>query len=107
MRYSQYRLRLRPGNPLVNAAVIILGALAIAASLVVGFFAFVVLASVFIMLAAVVGLRLWWLNWRFGRQKSATEGRPGTEGAELIEGEYRVLRSEQGETRRPGRSQES
>lgn len=107
MRYSQYRLRLRPGNPFVNAVVIVLGALAIAASLVVGFFAFVVLASVFIMLAAVVGLRLWWLNWRFRRQKPGTAERPGTESAELIEGEYRILRSEQRDTERPGRSQES
>lgn len=107
MRYSQYRLRLRPGNPLVNAAIIVLGVLAIAASLVLGFFAFVVLATVFIMLAAVVGLRLWWLNWRFGRRKPGAEQRPAAEGTELIEGEYRVLRSEQRETRRPGRSQES
>ena len=107
MRYSQYRLRLRPGNPLVNALVIVLGALAIAASLVLGFFAFVVLATVFIVLAAVVGLRLWWLNWRFGRQKAGAGRQPDSEGAELIEGEYRVLRSEQRETRRPGRSQNS
>ena len=87
--------------------VIVLGVLAITASLVLGFFAFVVLATVFIMLAAVVGLRLWWLNWRFGRQKSGTAERSGAEGAELIEGEYRILNSEQRETRRPGRSQES
>ncbi len=102
MRYSQYRLRLRPGNPLVNALVIVLGALAIAASLVLGFFAFVVLATVFIMFAAVVGIRLWWLNWRFGRQRAGTQGKPGGQDADLIEGEYRVVRSEQRDTERPG-----
>lgn len=105
MRYSQYRLKLRPGNPLVNALVIVLGALAIAASLVLGFFAFVVLGTVFIMFAAIVGIRLWWLNWRFGRRQTGDTSKPGAVSAELIEGEYRILRSEQRETLHPGRSQ--
>ena len=79
------------GNPIANALVIIAGTLMIAASLVIGFFAFVVLGSAFLILAAVVGIRLWWL-----RRKMARAGRHGTapsseQDASMIEGEYTVI----------------
>ena len=76
------------GNPIANALVIIAGTLMIAASLVIGFFAFVVLGSAFLILAAVVGIRLWWL-----RRKMARSGRSGAgpASASMIEGEYTVI----------------
>ena len=107
MRYSQYRFRLRPDNPLVNALLIVLGALAMAALLVVGLVAAVVLGGIVVMLAALVGLRFWWLNRRFGRQRARAVRRRDAKGGALIEGEYRSLRPEQHEARRSGRSQES
>lgn len=107
MRYSQYRFRLRHDNPLVNALLIVLGALAMAALLVVGLVAVVVLGGIVVTLAALVGLRFWWLNRRFGRQGAgAVRRRDGKRGA-LIEGEYRSLRPEPHEARRSRRSQES
>ena len=107
MRYSQYRFRLRHDNPLVNALLIVLGALAMAALLVVGLVAVVVLGGIVVTLAALVGLRFWWLNRRFGRQAArAARRRDGKKGA-LIEGEYRSLRSEPHEARRSRHSQES
>ena len=78
------------GNPIANAIVIIVGALAIGASLVLGFFAFVVLASLLIVFAAIIGIRVWW--FRFKMRKS---GR----GNGVIEGEYRVVVEERREPR--------
>lgn len=88
------------GNPIANALVIIAGTLMIAASLVIGFFAFVVLGSAFLILAAVVGIRMWWLNRKM--TKAARKGqRPGSDpGATMIEGEYTVIvREERDSTR--------
>ncbi|MDX1516389.1 MAG: hypothetical protein R3288_06090 [Woeseiaceae bacterium] len=85
------------GNPIANAIVIIVGALAIGASIVLGFLAFVVLASVFVVFSAIVGLRLWWFNRRLRRRRDS--GGPGSQQppAEVIEGEYRVVVTERDE----------
>ena len=107
MRYSQYRFRLRHDNPLINALLIVLGALAMAALLVVGLVAFVVLGGIVVTLAALAGLRFWWLNRRFGRQGARTVRRRDVKRGALIEGEYRSLRPEPHEARRSRRSQES
>ena len=50
------------GNPIANILVIIAGAIVIATSLVIGFFAFVVFGSAMLILASVVGIRLWCLR---------------------------------------------
>ncbi len=90
MVYTSAKRGLPGGNPLANILVIVVGALVLAASFVVGFVALVVLASVVIMMAAIIGLRLWWLTWRARRaaKSSSTE-------STAIEGEFIVVTREQ------------
>lgn len=98
VRYSTSNRGFPAGNPLANALVIIVGALVIGASIVLGFLAFVVLASVILIMAAIIGIRVWWLNRKF--RKAAAEGRGGApKPGGVIEGEYHVV-VEQREERR-------
>ena len=79
------------GNPIANALVIVVGALVIGASLVLGFVAFIVLSVILMILAAVVGIRLWWFRRKYA--KTAGDGKPGEPrgSSGVIEGEYRVV----------------
>jgi len=89
------------GNPIANALVIIVGTLAIAASVVLGFFAFVVLGSVLVILAAIIGIRLWWFNRKIRNSPEFRDAtRKSSGGAhETIEGEYHVVIDERDEGR--------
>lgn len=95
MNYSSSKRGFPAGNPIANAFVIIVGALAIGASIVLGFFAFVILASILIVFSAIIGIRLWWFN----RKLQKTQQPPGTPKADrpegVIEGEYHVVIEEQ------------
>ena len=89
------------GNPIANALVIVVGAIVIGASLVVGFVAFVILSAVLMIFAAVVGIRLWWFNRKL-RKSGATASVHGTERRRpdgYIEGEYHVVIEERDEQR--------
>ena len=92
MRYSSVNRGIPGGNPIANALVVIVGVLAIAASLVLGFFAFVVLGSIVLVLGAIIGLRVWWFNRKLGKQlrKTQTESQGG-----VIEGEYHVVKRDE------------
>lgn len=81
------------GNPIANALVIIVGALVIGASIVLGFFAFVLLATLLIIFSAIVGLRLWWFDRRLKKAAGGKRGDASQAGAgnNVIEGEYRVV----------------
>ena len=57
MRYSSVNRGIPGGNPIANALVVIVGVLAIAASLVLGFFAFVVLGSIVLYACGVTWLK--------------------------------------------------
>ncbi len=79
-------------NPLANALVVIVGALAIGASIVLGFIAFVTLGSLLLVLAAIIGIRVWWFNRKLARRARkprSSADRPVR--VEVIEGEYRVV----------------
>lgn len=95
MNYSSSKRGFPAGNPIANAFVIIVGALAIGASIVLGFFAFVILASILIVFSAIIGIRLWWFN----RKLQKTQEQSGTPDADspggVIEGEYHVVIEEQ------------
>ena len=78
------------GNPIANILVIIAGTLAIAASIVVGFFAFVILAAAFVVLAAVIGIRLWWVRRKLERSGQWPPGQSSPNDA-TIEGEFIVI----------------
>ena len=93
MNYSSSNRGLPAGNPIANALVIIVGVLAIGASIVLGFVAFVVLSSVVLIFAAIVGIRLWWFNRKL--RKAGGPGAPGGQSEDrsigVIEGEFQVV----------------
>lgn len=87
------------GNPLGNLLVMLAGAIMVGLSLVIGFFAFLVLAGLFIVLGTIVGLRAWWVGRQLRKQAEAVaEKRERQSGADVIEGEYRVLSSRDGKS---------
>ncbi len=98
MRYSTANRGFPAGNPIANALVIIVGTLAIAASIVLGFLAFVVLGSILIVLAAIVGIRLWWFNRKLRKSAKGGPAAPGDRTA--IEGEFHVVVEEREKTER-------
>lgn len=81
------------GNPLANVLVVIVGTLVMAASLILGVVAFIALAGLVLVLAAVIGIRVWWLKRKWGKQYGAAvnvhKGQSGH--IEIIEGEYQVV----------------
>jgi hypothetical protein len=91
IRYS----RVQAGNPVINAVVAVAGALVIGAALVFGFFAFIFLASVVLVLVAIVGFRLWWVGRKLRKSfEAAVRGNTDNgESTEVIEGEYHVVSS--------------
>jgi hypothetical protein len=86
------------GNPIANALVIVAGVLAIAASVVLGFFAFIALSAIVLVTAAVVGIRVWWLKRKMGSapRGDRSAGQPHSPSS-VIEGEYRVVRKDRDE----------
>lgn len=80
------------GNPVANLLVVIVGLLTIGVSVVLGFFAFVVLSTIVLVTAATIGLRLWWFNRKMrGRADSRHANAAGEGRQAVIEGEYRVV----------------
>lgn len=81
------------GNPLANLLVIVVGALTIAISVVVGVVAFFALMGVVLCFAAILGVRSWWITRRTQgrrRQRTTQQGRNAHD-SQTIEGEYRVI----------------
>jgi hypothetical protein len=96
LKHSSINRGFPAGNPIANIFVVIVGALAIGASIVLGFFAFVILGSIVLMMAAVVGLRVWWLKRKMqGKTPPGENGNGdsggGNTGGGVIEGEYHVV----------------
>jgi hypothetical protein len=93
VRYSSLDRGFPAGSPLASALVIIVGSLAIAASIVVGFFAFVILGSLLLVLAAVVSIRLWWFRRKMARDPAFRAARSAHPAGmrQTIEGEYQVV----------------
>ncbi len=98
MNYSSSKRGFPAGNPIANALVIIVGALAIGASIVLGFVAFVVLSSIILILAAVVGIRLWWFNRKLQKAMASGE-RGGASVSGVIEGEYHEVIEERDDSK--------
>jgi hypothetical protein len=93
VRYSSLQGGFPAGSPIASALVIIVGSLVIAASIVVGFFAFMILGSLLMLLAAVVSIRLWWLRRKFASDPRFREqaGHRPHGAPQTIEGEYRIV----------------
>ena len=91
MRNYTFGRGIPAGNPIANIFVIIVGAMAITASLVLGFFAFVIVGSIVLILAAIVGLRVWWFKRVLKSRARSGKGAGGNPPTGVIEGEYRVV----------------
>lgn len=93
MRYWSLDRGFPAGGPIANALVVIVGTLVIAASIFVGFFAFLILGSLLLVLAAAVSIRLWWMRRKLARGPApGASARAGTTGTrQTIEGEYHVI----------------
>jgi len=92
---QQFRHRQFPaGNPLANVLVVIAGIVVISLSLALGFFVFLGIAGFVLIMAAVAGIRNWWLRRNIdGRTRQAQSRQGGRAGARrIIEGEYREVR---------------
>lgn len=77
--------------------VVIVGAFALGAAIVFGVFAFVVLIGIILVLAAVLGIRMWWLGRKLPKhQESVSEqSRSKSDHQTVIEGEYQVISAKQ------------
>ncbi len=86
------------GNPLANALVVVVGVLVIAVSFVLGLVALVALVTAAIVLAAIIGVRVWWLKRKLGAGQNYTANHNGESatGSEIIEGEFRVVGPDKG-----------
>jgi predicted lipid-binding transport protein (Tim44 family) len=98
LNYSSPKRDFPAGNPIANILVIIVGALAIGASIVLGFFAFVVLSSIVLILAAIIGIRVWWFKRKLAKSGAMPgQNEPAAPGG-VIEGEYRVVDEDRRDT---------
>ena len=91
MKYSSVNRGFPAGNPIANIFVIIVGALAIGASIVLGFFAFVIIGSIVLIMASIIGLRVWWFKRQLRGQMPAGGENTGKTTGGVIEGEYQVV----------------
>lgn len=94
MKYSSLNRGNPAGNPIANALVVIVGALVIGVSIVLGFFAVVVLGSVILVLGAIIALRVWWFNRKLARQARRQPTSRQTQEGGVIEGEYHVVKGD-------------
>ena len=71
----------------------IVGALAIGAAIVFGFFVFLFLAGLILVLICIVGIRIWWVGRKLRKlNETALKTRARRDGdPEIIEGEYHVV----------------
>ncbi|MDX2412148.1 MAG: hypothetical protein QNK34_09365 [Woeseiaceae bacterium] len=99
MRQYSARNGLPAGNPIANILVVIAGALAIGVFIVLGFFAFVALSAIFMVAAAIIGVRVWWFKRKLQKASptgTGSAGRPTVHG--VIEGEYHEVQKDRDET---------
>lgn len=95
MKHTSEFRGLPGGNPIANALVIVVGALVIGASIVLGFVAFLVLASIVLVLGAIVGLRVWWLNRKLAQRPRSAASTRRQPHSGYIEGEYHVVKEDE------------
>ena len=77
---------LQGGNPIANIFVVIVGAIIIGVSIVLGFFAFLALSAVILVAASVIGVRSWWARRQMPRNAEQAE--------DVIEGEFHVVKKD-------------
>ena len=95
MKQTSFNRGIPVGNPIANALVVIVGALVIGASIVLGFFAFLVLAGIVLVLGAIISLRVWWFNRKLRREMDKQPPQSGSARLHVIEGEYHVVKGDE------------
>lgn len=95
MKQTSFNRGIPVGNPIANALVVVVGALVIGASIVLGFFAFLVLAGVVLVLGAIISLRVWWFNRKLRREMKKQPPQSGNAKLHVIEGEYHVVKDDE------------
>ncbi len=91
---KQFRHRqFSAGNPLANVLVAIGGIIIIAISLALGFFVFLGIAGIVLLMAVIMTIRGWWYRRQFGRKSRQEQDtrRKTTVRQQIIEGEYREV----------------
>ena len=91
MKYSSLNRGFSAGNPIANIFVIVVGVLTIAASIVLGFFAFVIIGSIVLIMASVIAIRIWWFNRKMRGQVPPQSAHRASGAGGVIEGEYQVV----------------
>jgi hypothetical protein len=100
---SNFNNRQLPGNsPFANVLVVVLGAVAIAVSFVIGIVAFVALAAAVLVLGAIIWIRIWWIGVhtrKYGGKQTRSESfrDAQSENNSVIEGEFHVIPAKKGE----------
>ena len=94
MKYSSTYRGMPAGNPIANALVVIVGALAIGVSIVLGFVAFVVLAGIVLVLGSIIAIRVWWFARRLRKQAGEEPASQNPSPRGVIEGEYHVVKGD-------------
>lgn len=93
--------RFPASNPVANALMAVVGALALGAAIVFGFFMFLLLAALVVVLAAIIGIRIWWAGRKLRKLQERAAKRNGASGEPgIIEGEYHVVATRQKRERR-------
>ena len=89
------------GNPIANVLVVIVGLLTIGAFIVLGVVAAVALGGVVLVMAAVLGIRMWWLGRKLPKQGQSANprGQSGSAANTVIEGEFQVVSADKDEDR--------
>jgi uncharacterized membrane protein YphA (DoxX/SURF4 family) len=95
MKQTSFNRGIPVGNPIANALVVVVGALVIGASIVLGFFAFLVLAGIVLVLGAIISLRVWWFNRKLRREMDKQPSQSGSARLHVIEGEYHVVKGDE------------
>lgn len=91
MKPSSFNSGIPATNPIANFFVIIVGVLAIAASVVLGFFAFVIVGSIVLIMASIIAIRVWWFKRKLRSQPGAAKGPGSNSSGGVIEGEYQII----------------
>ena len=94
MKQTGFNRGIPVGNPIANALVVVVGALVIGASIVLGFFAFLILLAIVFVLGAIVSLRVWWFNRKLRRQMGKNPEQGDSVRLHVIEGEYHVVKDD-------------
>ena len=97
---TNFNNRQLPGNsPFANVLVVVLGAIAIAISFVIGFVAFVALAAAVLVIGAVIWIRIAWMSLQVRKQggKQTHAGSSQNSGHSVIDGEYHVSPARKGD----------